>query len=509
MIAAPELEAVERFRAALGRRVGLKFPDYQLPFLADILRRRLDTSGLGAGAYLDRLDDPAAGEWDELADLATVGETYFFRNAPHFQVLDTVIAPAHARSGRPLRVLSAGCATGEEPYSLAIALARRGDVAYAITAIDLNPAALARARRGVYSAWALRETPAAVQERWFTPAGRAFTLDQGIRDQVAFVNANLAADPADPAWFAAERYDVVFCRNVLMYLHPEVAARAVARFATALAPGGHLFLGHAETLRGMSTAFQLCHTNNSFYYRRGAGAATATRPALPGAEPTPATGSAAQAPEHWIGAIRRSSERVAALADGPVEPAAAAAAPVPEPDVVDDLPGRGGFPSACAPVLDALRHERFAEARALFAALPAAARRHPLASLLEAAVLVHGGDGEPAEAACRRGLDRDHGDARYHYLLALCREQAGDLAAAGHHYHAATAHDPGFAMPHLRLGLLARSRHRHEEARTAFVRTLALIDHEDDLHLDLFGGGFTRQAIARLCAGLTTGNTPW
>jgi chemotaxis protein methyltransferase CheR len=521
MIAAPELDEVERFRTALGRQLGLKFPDYQLPFLGDILRRRVERRGIGLGMYLEDLVDPAASEWEELADLATVGETYFFRNSGHFQVLIHDLAPLYHRTGRPLRILSAGCSTGEEPGTLAIILEdlRNASVIddFQLTAIDLNPASLARARAGTYSSWALRETPANIQARWFKQSGRNFQLDPYILSRITYLQANLAAARPDPAWYAPSRYDVIFCRNCLMYLQPETISRAVARFATALEPNGHLFLGHAETLRGVSNAFQIRHTRESFYYQRGDGAATMAPPAHQAVAvaqhpavsliPPDANG------ESWVGVIRRASERVAALtgnddaspASGsarfPAAPVSLASGPLPI--------GRNGFPPICAPVLDALRNERFVEALARFDALPDDVRRHPLAILLEAAVLVHGGESARALAACRAGLEHDHADARYHYLLALCLEQDGDIVNATHHYHAAAAHDPGFALPHLRLGLLARARHHHDEARKAFTRTLALIDHEDDVNITLFGGGFTRQAISRLCSGMTTGSQPW
>jgi chemotaxis protein methyltransferase CheR len=212
-----------------------------------------------------------------------------------------------------------------------------------------------------------------------------------------------------------------------------------------------------------------------------------------------------------VAALTQTGDGAAADASRAAASPAAASAPAPTPaPALDPLPiGGDRFPPVCTGVLDALRHERFAEAMTRFDALPGEVRNHALAKLLEAAVLVHGGEAARAEAACRHGLERDHADARYHYLLALCLEQNGDTVNATHHYHAAAVHDPGFALPHLRLGLLARARHRHDEARKAFTRTLALIDHEDDVNLTLFGGGFTRQAIARLCTGMTTGNQPW
>ncbi len=135
-----------------------------------------------------------------------------------------------------------------------------------VRGVDVNPASLERAVRARYSVWSLRETPLEVRERWFTAAGNDLVLDPRIQAAVSFEERNLAAD--DPELWAAGTYDVVFCRNVLMYFTPEKARALVARMAQAIVPGGYLFLGHAETLRGLSQDFHLRHTHETFYYQR-------------------------------------------------------------------------------------------------------------------------------------------------------------------------------------------------------------------------------------------------
>ena len=183
---------LERFRAAIVQQIGLQFDDARLGFLAEVLQRRLDKLGHSSDAYLWGLQrEPARGEINALARELTVGETYFFRNIEQFRALAEVVLPERMsvdRVPRTLRLLSAGCASGEEAYSMAI-VAREtvADPSWEvlIRAVDLNPAALEKVQRARYSSWALRETPPDVQRRWFRPDGRDMTLDASAPGKLA------------------------------------------------------------------------------------------------------------------------------------------------------------------------------------------------------------------------------------------------------------------------------------------------------------------------------------
>src|SRR5262249_52511597 len=132
-------------------------------------------------------------------------------------------------------------------------------------ALDVNPAMLERAARGRYTSWALRETSDELRRRWFQKDARGFVVDERIRAAVTFERQNLVEASQQVLPDAA--YDVVFFRNVVMYFPPDAARAVIERLTRALVPGGYLFLGHAETLRGLSQDFQLCHTHDTFYYR--------------------------------------------------------------------------------------------------------------------------------------------------------------------------------------------------------------------------------------------------
>ena len=331
---------VERFRMIASRRLGLRFEEGQMGFLAETLRRRIDGTGRLPEVYLSDLEAATVPHGrDELRIIAqdlTVTETYFLRNRDQFRAFREIVLPDRARARcaeRRLRILSAGCASGEEAYSLAIEVRDFPDVVgweVAIQGVDINVAMLDKAARGRYSAWALRETPAEIQARCFRPEGRDFVLDDSFRSMATFSERNLI-DP-DASFWQPGTFDVVFCRNVLMYFTPEIAQTVVARIWRSLAPGGFLFLGYAETLRGLSQAFHLRHTHGTFYYQRRDEAARSDR-----ADPAPAlVGSGVPwgaedvllpaviaSDDSWVETIRRASERVRSLTT------AVAAAPTP------------------------------------------------------------------------------------------------------------------------------------------------------------------------------------
>ena len=284
-----------------------------------MLARRLDSLSCSSASYLWRLEDePPRGEVPALARELTVGETYFFRHNDQFRALAEVALPERMRAHgttRTLRLLSAGCASGEEPYSLAIVaqetiLDPSWDVL--IRAIDLNPAVLEKAARARYSSWALRDTPPEFQRKWFRVDGREMVLEDTVRGAVDFAAGNLASD--DPTLWQPGAYDVIFCRNVLMYFAPEQMRGVIARMAQSLAPGGFLFLGHAETLRGISDAFHLRHTHETFYYQRKEQVPlSASEPIRVAASAFAAVTPGVASSTAWVDTIRAASERVAAL----------------------------------------------------------------------------------------------------------------------------------------------------------------------------------------------------
>ncbi|AGL18469.1 protein-glutamate O-methyltransferase CheR [Actinoplanes sp. N902-109] len=451
---------IGRFRAVLSERLGWVFDDNDAAQLGGVLARRAETAKLNRSVYLSRL---ARGDWDtEMSALAaelTINETYFFRHGEQFQALTEVVLPERVRARanqRVLRMLSVGCSSGEEAYTLAI-VAREvqpdPDWIVAVLGLDASPAMIQRAGTARFSAWSLRETPDAVRQRWFRPVDGLYELAAGIRSAVQFQQYNVAT--ANPALWAPDQYDVVFCRNLLMYLTPDLRAGLIERMTRSLAAGGYLFLGHTDSLGSRPEGLEPVHSHRTFYYRRG----------------------------------------------GPVAPA-----PRTEPaDVVRPVPPRpveAPAPPAPPPAYDrafALLHdERFAEAltaleRGLGAAPP------PRELLLHGVLLAQAGRLADAEAVGRRLLDADGLNADAHHQLGVCLEGGGGTDGAISHYRLAAYLDPEFAMPRLRLGLLARRRGENRMAGAELERALGLLRQEREDRLVLFGGGFGRIALTTLC----------
>jgi chemotaxis protein methyltransferase CheR len=484
----PQGTDLERFRSVVGRCFGLHFDDNRLALLAEVLERRLVASREACETYLTRLESggPPREEVRAIAQEITVGETYFFRNPDQFRAFAELVRPLQR-----LRVLSAGCASGEEAYSLAMVARDHGEPGahVSITGIDVNPAALAKASRGVYSQWSLRETPDDLKRRWFIAAGNEYTVDPSLRTAVRFEERNLAHDEA--ALWVAESYDVVFCRNVLMYLTPEIARAVVDRIGRALVPGGYLFLGHAETLRGLSSGFHLCHTHGTFYYQRKNATESATVEPLVdgGAWPAPIAASADGAwTTSWVETVQRSATRIQELSERPDTSTKWS---------VDVAPGASRTDVIQA--IELLKHERFADALQALGEPPTGPSPDPDALLLRAVLLTLSGRLDEAEAVCNDLCRLDELSAGAHYLLALCREGAGDTRGAEEHDRTAAYLDPGFAMPRLHLGLLARRAGDLPRARVEIGQARDLLTREDPSRILLFGGGFTREALSHLC----------
>ncbi|HTV22253.1 MAG TPA: CheR family methyltransferase [Polyangiaceae bacterium] len=495
----PTNDPLERFRNVLGTQLGLAFEDERMGQLSEVFEERVATHGGDADSYLDELaSEPSSEELASIARRVTVPETYFFRHKQQFDALRAILIRDH-RPTAPPRLLSAGCASGEEAYSLVMMLRELWpDRAPSVVAADVNPAILDRARAARYSSWSLRDTPEPIAERWFRKDGREFVLDDEIRRSVRFVRANLAAE--QPELLAPDSFDIIFCRNCLMYFTPENFRAAVRRLSRALVPEGYFFMGSAETLRGVSHDFHLRHTHDTFYYqRKSVRELSQPAPPLPSDRPPWRLPPPEVEAKAWVEEIGRAAARIAALTEEP-EPASRASRRAHDRTSLD-----------LGPALDLLHKEQFSEALAEVRALPADAASDPEAMLLEAVLLASASRFDEAERVCQRLLAVDELNAGAHYVLALCCAGGGRLERAVHYDRVATYLDPGFAMPRLHLGLMLRREGERAAAREELAQARALLEREDGARLLMFGGGFNRHALLALCDAeleLTSGVPP-
>jgi chemotaxis protein methyltransferase CheR len=264
-----------RFRDLLHDRSGLAYPERKRADLAHGLRLALANSQHGDLAAL--YADAAAGgpAWEIILAQLTIGETYFFRNTPQFEALRDHILPEliqRRQATRHLRIWSAGCATGEEPYSIAMMLADLlpSDEFWqvSILATDINPQFLARARDGLYGSWSFRETSEAMRKRFFTPEQNRWRLHPAIRQMVTFARLNLA-EPCFPAILnGAYAQDLILCRNVTIYFDEATTHQLIERFHSTLLPGGWLIVGHAEPQASANQQLELHNFPQTVVYRK-------------------------------------------------------------------------------------------------------------------------------------------------------------------------------------------------------------------------------------------------
>lgn len=366
-----------------------------------------------------------------LASHLTVGETYFFREKKSFEALEEHILPAllHARRGaeRRLRIWSAGCCTGEEPYSIAMLLDRllpdAGEWNVTLLATDINPRFLRKAAEGVYGEWSFRDTPGRVRERYFkTRRDGRFELQPRIRRQVTFSHLNLADDVYPSLANNTNAMDLVLCRNVLMYFTAEQAARVAANFHRALVDGGWLIVSPTETSNALFSPFSAVQFPGAVLYRKAGGAAPRLAPIE----------HLAPAPEALF-----PSEALAPQAEPPQQAAAveAGGATRQEPREPHD-PGQ------------------FARA----------ARNYANAGRL----------GEALEW-CEKAIAADRLNPAHYYLLATIQQEQAQAGAAAQSLARALYLDADFALAHFALANLRMSQGRRREAGRHFANALAVL----------------------------------
>lgn len=260
-------DVLARVEALLVRRVGFQLPRW---LVSSRVGQRLKLhAGETAETWVARLDGPEGqAEVDALCEALRVGETSFFRHRAHIAAMRKIVVPDLAvrlGSRRRVRAWSAGCASGEEAYTLALLLEEglpsSTGWSHDIFATDLSPEAVAVARRGVYPSASVRAVPPDALKRFFHTAGGTVTVRPELSSRIRFDARNLLDPPP------LRGADVILCRNVLIYFEPDARARTCAQLVDALAPGGYLFLGYSESLRELE-GLEPLRTDDGTVYRR-------------------------------------------------------------------------------------------------------------------------------------------------------------------------------------------------------------------------------------------------
>jgi chemotaxis protein methyltransferase CheR len=438
-------------RDRIRRRAGLSFPESRLPDLEAGVRRAMASTGTGdIRAFAQRLETEAA-VFDALIGYVTVGETYFFREPAQFEVLRSRVLPDLRRGltdGAKLRVWSAGCASGEEPYSLAILLEEQGLAEQAtVLGTDVSRAALQRAREASYGIWSLRGSPGATASPNFERHGDRFVVHARLRRRVEFRYLNLADGLYPSPENGTAAVDLILCRNVMIYFDAETVRQVARRFYQSLKPGGWLITGPSDPPLWDCAPFRTRVTDGCVIYQREDPAAKEA-PA-PFVVPTPI----------------------------PVEP-------------VPDVP-----PAAPTLTIEESPAPIPVPSESALPALIASVRR-----------LADGGQALMAEQAAIDALRQFPLAPELHYLHAVVCTELGRSEAAIAALRRVLYIDPGLALAHFMLASVLRRTGRREEAQRAYQAALAACSAQspDDV-LPLSDGEAVRSLVASIHAQLEAG----
>lgn len=410
--------------------------------LARIVAARMGETGLiPCVRYLERIADPFGGrdEMDALVAELTIGETYFFRHKEQFDALRDVILPnvfARNEGVRRLRIWSAGCATGPEPYSLAILLKREFAARIAgwhvsIIGTDINQKFLARAREGRYDEWAFRATPDQIRRECFETVGKQWQILPEYKSCVSFQYHNLIRNKFPSLVENIAGLDVIICRNVVIYFSPENVAELVPCFRETLVDGGWLVMGHAEPNTDLFRSFRTVTQPGAVLYQR----------------------------------VDRPEAAIAFRPPFPAAPCAPLPLPLPETR-------RPRLPLQSRPLAPTMTPQFQAQT---------APQPQP-EDLNRVRDLADQGRWDEALAVCDGLIAANALDSRAHFYRALVREQQGDAEGCETSLRRAIYLDRHFVLPHYHLGLFLWRRDNLPGALRSFRNVLALLDRLPEDH---------------------------
>jgi chemotaxis protein methyltransferase CheR len=471
---------------------GLHFERRNLKILERGVAARMSALRIGScREYFDYLTGKRDNrqELQKLLPFLTVGETFFFRYHAHYEILRNILAMGRAAPQRKkIRLWSAGCSTGEEAYSMAITVMetlpdwRERDIR--ILATDIDNRALQKAREGVYGSWAMRVIEKSYLDRYFTRIGKSYLVNAEVKSLVDFSHLNLQTDefPAPDGEF--RDLDVVFCRNVMIYFSLATTRKIVEKIAATLAPGGCLFLGHAETLSQISSGFERHSSAGSFYYRekkdRG-GSVRRDKPSL-------------REPETELKPVKSPAPRMRPAP--PVSPVSAVSPPgrmaaKPEPDLAELF--------TKAEIL--FEAEEFRKAADILADVLCKKPDHTGALVIQGFIMANNGRFQEALDYCNKALEIDDLLPEAYFLKGLLLDMNDSLAEAVEEYRKTILLRIDFIMSHYHLGRLFYRLGRETEGARELRNTLKILEKARQGSVVPFSGGLSREVFLQQVRG--------
>ena len=496
-------QQLDKIADLVAERIGLHFPP----------ERRADLErGLSAAASDFDFDNVESclhwlssspltkNQIEVLASHLTVGETYFFREKKSLQIVEESILPElieSRRNDRRLRIWSAGCCTGEEPYTIAIILAgmipdlERWNIS--LLATDINPRSLSKASAAEYSDWSFRDTPEWIRSKYFRKtSGGNFELIPRVKNLVTLAYLNLAEDAFPSLTNNTNAMDIIFCRNVLMYLAPKHVKTITRNFYRCLTESGWLVVSPIDTSLELSSQLATVHRSGAILYRKCT-SLPAQDVVLPEAEPDPF-------PIGWAPGIPPLAE--------PETPAWLPSAELEQPFAAGEQAGAPCPDAAPAEALTLYEQGQYvAAAEHLTAWLRQFSEDVPTMTLL---ARVHANQGNLAEALawCDKAIAKQKIEPGIHYLRATILQERGALDEAVRSLQKILYLDPNFALAHFTLGMIALQRGPSAASDKHFENARALLATYPPEEILPESGGITPGRLTEIILRTTSRKVP-
>ena len=502
-------EEFQRFRDWIHKHSGIYLEDSKMDSLRiSLVTRATRFNYVDYGEYFELLSRDE-NEFKELMNLVTINETSFFRFPAQFDALRDKVIPeileTKSKVSRSFRVWSAGCSTGEEPYTIAMTLLDSGleGLGYRceVFGTDVSTQALDRAHEAIYPPKSVTNLPQNVVQRWFEPVRGGHRPVEKVRDVVDLSYHNLVKEPYPLVLLS--NWDVIFCRNVTIYFRLESTRRIVDNFFESLNPGGYLFIGHSETLTSISDRFEPVEIGGVFLYRKpkprrlfsfedvlAQRNQETRRPRT--ADLQRSSGSARPV----SGTTREIAERSARRRQSNVAMPAAtpAKAPVGQPEADGE-----SVDTLVASAYGLLEQGRPTEAMSFAVRALAIDSKSVEALLVRAYAHADAGDFDSAISEANKALAVDPLLAPARYILGIIYQRQGDSVRALNEFKRTIYIDRNFVLAHFNAANIYRSRGAFEDACREYENALRALKHAPDGAWTAFLGGFRPDLLAKTC----------